>query len=262
LIFWGVYRGRSARVVVQTTKIDISFFRGGAAAREDASFVAFNPTATPGRLVAAASMATRQSISNQVACKLALDRFVDGVLALAAPGNGPEASRRLIEVGFKSANAAVYQFGHKLAAGGRMAAALLGLVVADGCVVAGRAGQGAAYLCRGDEVFPFFDQSRGEELSSEQLRERLVGAHSMVSVEFAEVRAEAGDIIVGVPESLTGGQAGRLRGVVGGLNLAGVNPAEELVQGLCGATEPVSFALVAAVGPRSIYLDRIVSNGA
>jgi len=261
LIFWGVYRGRSARVVVQTTKIDISFFRGGAAAREDASFVAFNPTATPGRLVAAASVTSRESISNQVACKLALDRFVDGVLALAAPGRGVETSHQLIEAGFKSANAAVYQFGHKLAAGGRMAAALLGLVVADGCVVAGRAGRGSAYLCRGSALFPFFDRPRDEGLSREQLRERLVGAHSMVSVEFAEVGAEPGDIILGVAEPLTAGEEGRVSGVVGALDLTGGNPAAELVRGLYGDVPAVPFALVAAIGPRSIYLDRIISNG-
>jgi serine/threonine protein phosphatase PrpC len=250
---------------VQTTKIDIFFYRGGPSATEDASYVSFNPTLTPGSLVAATSVTSRESISNQVASKMALERFVEGVLeffssgaADSKKGSEDEKSLQILEAAFKKANSAVYQFGHKLAAGGRMSASLIGLVLEDACVAAGRAGRSSAYLARGASLFPFFDQPRDVGMNEQQAREQLVGAHSMVSVELASVTVEANDVVVAFSEPLTEGDELRLRDIVQAVDLKAKNPAEAVVRALFGPDRRVSFALLAAIGPSAIYLDRAV----
>ncbi|MFM1847537.1 MAG: hypothetical protein RL417_1011 [Pseudomonadota bacterium] len=253
---------------MQPTKIDIFFYRGGNTATEDASYVAFNPSLTPGSLVAATSVTSRESISSQVASKMALERFVEGVLEFFASGAADtkregedERSLQILEAAFKKANSAVYQFGHKLAAGGRMSASLIGLVVEDECVAAGRAGRSSAYLARGASLFPFFDQPRDAGLNAQQAREQLVGAHSMVSVELASVTVEPNDVIVAFSEPLSEGDELRLRDLVQGLDLRAKNPAEAIVRGLFGPEKRVAFALLAAIGPASIYLDRVIEAG-
>lgn len=74
-------------------------------------------------------------------------------------GSGAAASvvsLELLEKAFKAADDSVYQFGHKLAAGGRLSTSLIGLVIEKNLIAAGRVGHGNAYLCREGEVFPFF----------------------------------------------------------------------------------------------------------
>ena len=59
----------------------------------------------------------------------------------------------------KNANESVYSFGHKLAAGGRMASSLLGIVIEENTIAAGRVGAGSAYLYREGDLFSFFESS-------------------------------------------------------------------------------------------------------
>lgn len=251
--------------MVQSTKIDLFFYRAGRSAAEEAAYVAFNPSLTPGSLVAATSVTSRESISNQVAAKMALERFVEGVLDFFASGAADSKSRtederslQVLEAAFKKANASVYQFGHKLAAGGRMSASLLGLVIEERCVAAGRAGRASAYLSRGASLFPFFDQPRDVGMNEHQAREQLVGAHSMVAVELASVPVEPNDVIVAFAEPLTEGEELRLRDLVQSVDMGSANPAEALVRGLFGREREVTFALLAVVGPAAIYLDRAI----
>lgn len=227
--------------------------------------MSFNPTLTPGSLVAATSVTSRESISNQVASKMALERFVEGVLEFFSSGGAAsksasedEKSLQILEAAFKRANSAVYQFGHKLAAGGRMSASLLGVVIEDECVAAGRAGRSSAYLARGSSLFPFFDQPRDVGMNEQQAREQLVGAHSVVAVELAAVTVEPSDVIVAFSEPLNEEDELRLRDIVQSVDLGGRNPAEEVVWALFGRERRVSFALLAVIGPPAIYLDRAV----
>lgn len=250
---------------MRATKIDIFFYRGVSSDTEEASYVSFNPTLTPGSLVAATSVTSRESISNQVASKMALERFVEGVLEFFSSGGAAsksasedEKSLQILEAAFKRANAAVYQFGHKLAAGGRMSASLLGVVIEEACVAAGRAGRSSAYLARGSSLFPFFDQPRDVGMNEQQAREQLVGAHSVVAVELAAVTVEPNDVIVAFSEPLEEGDELRLRDIVQSVDLGGKNPAEEVVRVLFGRDRRVSFALLAVIGPPAIYLDRAV----
>lgn len=168
--------------------------------RERAAVVALNPESKPGCLVLAGSSAVRDSVGSQVACKLGIEHFVEGVLDFfkdrdSAHSDDSQPNRELsvkvLEAAYRRANRSVYEFGHKLSAGGRMSASLLGVVIEDDVVVAGRVGLGGAYLFRNKELYPFFDQSALQKRPKSEL-----GVNSLVAVELASIRAAESDIIV------------------------------------------------------------------
>src|SRR5438552_1732011 len=67
-------------VAMALTRIDCQITRTLPYSLEDSSYVAFNSTKHPGSLVVGASRAARESIGGQVACRLALESFVEGAL--------------------------------------------------------------------------------------------------------------------------------------------------------------------------------------
>ena len=115
------------------TRLGCHRFRGEKAAHDVSSFVALNPLAHPSCLVFAGSSAARESLGSQVAYKLAIDYFVSGIQTYFADqsgaAKGEEKVVKALEEAFRAANSSVYSFGHKLSAGGRMAASLLGVVI-------------------------------------------------------------------------------------------------------------------------------------
>jgi hypothetical protein len=138
------------------TKIDCRYFSlPQSELKIPASFVTINPEAKPGSLVLAGSSAFSKSIGAQVACKLSLEHFIEGTLDFFKNPKEAEIlpqqtlTQALLESAFRKANISVYEFGHKLSAGGRMAASLIGLVIKDNLVTAGRVGAWSAYLLRG-----------------------------------------------------------------------------------------------------------------
>ena len=246
------------------TRVDCHFKTFEGAERGASAFVVLNPLRRPGTLVAAGSAALRENIGSQVACKLAIEHFVDGVLdRFAARGTGaaealnpdhPETSVDVLESAFKRANSSVYAFGHKLAAGGRMSASLLGMVISEKVVAAARAGDGAAFLLRQGELFPFFERPPATAVA-EQAHEQLVGAHSLISVEVASVPVEPGDLIIFLGRMPSEMQERRLPVVARGLSSTEENPAETVVRRVFDNEEPPSFSLLIRMGPEAIYLD-------
>ena len=101
------------------THINCNLFRGAGASNDSSSYVALNPSRAPGSLVLGVSIAARQSLSNQVACKLGLEHFIDGVLAYydelpSSDSDGEEGAEsnpiglEVLESAFKKANSKVY----------------------------------------------------------------------------------------------------------------------------------------------------------
>ncbi|MCB0334190.1 MAG: hypothetical protein KDD55_11860, partial [Bdellovibrionales bacterium] len=180
------------------THLDSFTYRGANALVDTSSYVSFNPHGKAGNLVFAGARAVKQSIGSQVACKLSLEHFIEGILDYFGGGfseedfTEEEPSLRALEAAFKRANKSVYSFGHSLAAGGRMAAAFIGLVLEDDMIASGRVGNGSAYLYRAGELFPFFD-STGQEEGAHQ--EGYLGTQSLVSVELASVATEPHDVL-------------------------------------------------------------------
>ncbi|MBN8549982.1 MAG: hypothetical protein J0M12_11760 [Deltaproteobacteria bacterium] len=246
------------------TRIDCQFHRYPLAG-ERSGYVALNPSGRPGSLVFAGSSAAREGISSQVASKLSREHFVSAVLdyfARVEQGQRQnlgeeEISLEVLESAFKNANTSVYSFGHKLAAGGRMAASLLGIVVEKKVVAAGRVGPGSAYLYRGGELFPFFESRQfGSDTAS---LEQLIGAHSIVSVELSSVPVAEDDIIVAFSEVLDSDTELQLTMLLAEEPLI---PEASLVDyhmrriipRLFGEPNEVLFAMVARIGPEAIYL--------
>ncbi|MBX7136985.1 MAG: protein phosphatase 2C domain-containing protein [Oligoflexia bacterium] len=244
---------------MSSTHLDCHFYRGKEASLDTSSYVALNPWCKPGSLVIGGACAARSNIGGQVACRLSLEHFVDGVfehLPLSGNGHGSqggkEQSLEVLESAFRKANTSVYNFGHKLAAGGRMAASLLGLVVADGIIAAGRVGSGSAYLYRGGELFPFFEHQ--PEGASESPAEGFVGSNSLVSVELASVPAQDGDLLL-VFSSTVGTE--QEEGISKSLQRISQDPfssAEFALNCLIPELGSMAFAVAAHLGPSAVYL--------
>lgn len=244
------------------TRIDCNFFRGNDLGENTSFFSALNPTRRPGSLVAAGSSAARDSLGGQVACKLGLENFIDGVLGyfdgqeLKRTRADGDISLEVLETAFKRANSSVYEFGHRLAAGGRMAASLLGLVIEDNTVAAGRVGYGSAYLVREGDIYCFFEQ--GSEREIESGKTSFIGSNSLVAVELASIPVQAGDKIAMFSTFLDDEREKDLKGFLQTADFEEENPCNDLVQYLFPDVIDLSYAMLASVGPNTIYLKEII----
>jgi len=263
------------------TRLDCDFFRGEKAPPEVSSFVALNPVSKPAKMVFAGSSVVREGLGSQVAYRLALDYFVHGVEVHyaglpkdASPVRGEDAVLGVLEDAFRSANSSVYSFGHKLAAGGRMAASLLGVVVEDGTLATGRVGTGSVYLFRNNQLFPFFEAPESEttrvgdapEFPEESVARRkgFVGSNSLVDVELASVNLQGEDLVCVFSRPLTSLNETLLFECLETLVSEGfpVLQQQSVATRVCGEvfTEPdsLSFAMVLSLGPEALYCAQAV----
>ncbi len=252
------------------TRIDCDFSRlGGGTNPDTSSFVAINPKSSPGSLLVAGACAARGTIGSQVACRLSLEHFVEGALSYfsqtetsqTSNGNGyhinQESSLQALEAAFKQANNSVYSFGHKLAAGGRLAASLIGLVVEDKVTAAGRVGAGSAYLYRSGELFPFFETSQAEK--PESFEWTYVGTNSLVSVELASVPTLESDLLLVFSNNLDANKEAQVVSVLADLDLWGSSVCQKVTARLKCLVSEMSFFMCAYIGPDTIYLDEKVT---
>ncbi len=239
------------------TRIDCDFYKTQRERKRMASYVALNPNGKAGSLVFAGATAVRSSIGAQVACRLSLDHYVEGVLNYfgeenRAALNQAEVSQHVLEAAFKQANTSVYNFGHKLAAGGRMAATLFGLVVEDSCIAAGRVGEWSAYLLREGMLYPFFDEVNK---TASNTTDHYVGAKSLITVETANVPGQEGDVIILFSDVLDASQL-RLLSLIAEDFKFKPNVALDLFEDLLAEDDNAAMSMVAVLGPDSIYLTR------
>lgn len=278
----GVELGRSSKkaLSMSLTRLDCDIFRGRDVVADASSYVAVNPVAKPAQLVFAGSTAVMQGLGSQVAYRLALEHFLRGVedhyaTSNRAPGAPDEdAVVQVLEDAFRTANSSVYGFGHKLAAGGRMAASLLAFAIEEERFAAARVGLGSVYLFRDNQLFPFFSSEGidrsvvgdAEEFPSDLniQRQAFVGSNSIIDVEIASVTLGAGDIVCAFSRSLTALNETLLFQHLETLIQEGFPELQprDLAERLCIEvfTEPdtLSFCCVAAVGPDVIYCSKIV----
>lgn len=246
------------------TRIDCHLYRGAEISGNTSYFTALNPNKRPGSLVAAGTSAARESLGGQVACKLALDNFVDGVLGyfdgheVKRTREDGDISLEVLETAFKRANSSVYEFGHRLAAGGRMAASLLGLVVEKNTVAAGRVGYGSAYLVREGDIYSFFEQGMEREVEGGKIS--FVGSNSIVAVELASIAVQEGDVIAMFSTFLDAEREKDLKGFLGTCDFEEANPCQDLAQYLFPDVLDLSYAMLAQVGPDTIYLSEVVGS--
>lgn len=234
------------------TKIDCDFFRGPLVAPGRSSFVAINPTAKPGTLVIAGTSVVDDGIKGQVACRLALEHFIEGVLDHYAQGKKravpEEDSVAILEAGFKRANRSVFDFSQKMLASGKLTSSLVGVVIEDDFVSVGRVGHGGVYVYRGGEVAPFLDPC-GE-------RPQMLGADATVRVQLATLGLEGCDEVIAVSRELASVEVQSVAGCI-----KGAEEDERLalgtIVGLFNDSRNLDFACRASLGPRAIYLAKV-----
>ena len=264
---------------MRLTRLDCHLFRGEKAAHDVSSFVALNPLAYPSRLVFAGSSAARESLGSQVAYKLAIDYFVSGIQTyFADQGGGAQGEEKVVkalEEAFRSANSSVYSFGHKLSAGGRMAASLLGVVIEDGRLATGRVGFGSVYLFRKNQLYPFFETPEGEgdkvgdanEFPDDFATRRyaFVGSNSLIDVELASVELQGEDVVCAFSRPLTSLNETLLFEALESLRSDGFpleklpDVADRLCRDVFTDPDSLSYGLVAAVGPDALYCRRVAA---
>lgn len=267
------------------TRLDCDIFRGREVPVDASSYVAINPVAKPAQLVFAGATAVLQGLGSQVAYRLALEYFMRGVESYYAGGQGAGAAStqpvgeddvvQLLEDAFRTANSSVYGFGHKLAAGGRMAASLLGMVIMEGRFAAARVGTGSVYLFRDNQLFPFFGSDEGERAVVGDIeefpsglavqRQAFVGANSLIDVEIASVTLGAGDVVCAFSRPLSSLNETLLFQHLESVSAEGfpVTQAPHAAEDLCVEvfTQPdtLSFCCLATVGPDAIYCSKRVA---
>ncbi len=278
------------------TKIDSHFYRGERAARDVSSYVAVNALLTPAHFVFAGAAAAREGLGSQVAYRLALDYFVAGVVDYysgasdsvetrqgepsdnSAPDESDGVAVGVLHDAFRSANASVYSFGHKLAAGGRMSASLLGLVIDSGRLAAGRTGIGSVYLYRDGGLMPFFESSEeaqqigdAAEFADADAARKLsfIGANSLVDVEVASVELKGGDTICAFSRPLTqlnetllieALESPHFGNKSGALTTPTINLAGELCKEIFTEPDTLSYAMITQLGPDTIYCSRLAAS--
>lgn len=249
----------SEYLTVSITRIDSDIYRGNQANIEQSSYVAINPNRTPGGFVFGGAKAARDSLGGQVACRLSLDSFSDSVLEffyLQSSKNPDEFPLQVLENAFRAANTSVYQFGHSMAAGGRMASSLIGMVIYKGSVAVGRVGSPEAYLVREGECFPFFEQSTGQNITP--TKNNFIGCNSLVQVELSSIAVLPGDVLLAFSSPLISERISEIGDFFRGYDFVEALPASDLCKCVFPDLAQIHFAMVAHAGADTIYLSEVV----
>lgn len=238
------------------TKIDCALAGGPPSLGQSDLYSVLNPTQHPGCLVAGFSTAARETVSGHIASKLALEHFITTVTEILTRRSQGEPEARVVgamEFAFREANRGVYEFGHQLAAGGRMGASLMGLIIDDGTIAVGKSDSGSVYIVRNGEVVPFFI----EDSEATSINSNHVGANSLVNVEMSSLPLQSGDAILAFSRTLDPVEEARLiDSVQAGLivNGKGLNFG---IEHLFPDRGTVPVLLVITVGPEGIYLEEV-----
>lgn len=245
------------------TRIDCSLSTGSV--QGGASYSLLNPAKQPGCLVSSYVEAARAGLGSQVACAVSIEAFTTAILSpeleLCQPvefahdagqltlelETQADRNLKILEFAFRSANLSAYEFGHKLSAGGRLAANMLSMVIKDDVLAVGRVGSGEVYLSRQNRVFPFFEgNNNGNGVNN------YIGSNSIVNVELASIPITEGDRVVMSSKRLV---AEALIVIEHELHRDFcIQSADALVERLYPTSGSIPFLMVAYIGPKAIYL--------
>lgn len=230
------------------TKFDSNFYRGKQVVPTMSSYVAFNVGCQPGRLVMAGSVASQANLGGQIAAKLCLEHLSESILDCYEKIDSDEGVEEgnILERSLKNANIAVYNFGHQLAAGGRLASSLLVLVIENERIISGRVGSMGAYLYRKGNIYPFF--------VNKECTDTCIGVNSKVLVETAEVEAQPYDSVFLFSKLLSESQEQLLARSLGGIQGRVDFDLDKIVKNIFPDSDNVEFAQVVCIGPKTLFL--------
>lgn len=238
------------------TKIDCALAGGPPSLGQSDLYSVLNPTQHPGCLVACFSTAARETVSGHIASKLALENFVTTVTEILNRKSNEDGENRVVgamEFAFREANRGVYEFGHQLAAGGRMGASLMGIIIDNGMIAVGKSDTGSVYIVRNEEVVPFFIEDTEGRTSSLN----HVGANSLVNVELSSLPLQSGDEILAFSRTLEPGEEARLIDVVQSGLIVNGKGLSFGIEHLFASSNPAPVLLSVTVGPEGIYLEEV-----
>lgn len=239
------------------SKIDCDIFRGEDANLNSSSYSVLNPGKTPGCMSFCGAYAVKESLGSKLACTLSIERFNEAVTGfyqnriVTKSEDEEQISQSVLELAFKQTNSAVYNFGHKLAAGGKMAASVMGAVLDNNSIAVGKIGAWSAYLVRDNFLYPFFETARVEE----SIERPFLGSQLGVNVQTTFVPIEPDDIFLAFSKKLSQKEEQNLLDLVKELNTVVPNMARHITEFTCNDSKEIAFALYSKVGPTSIYLD-------
>ncbi len=149
----------------------------------------------PPPLFFAALYGTRQNISSQIAVQMSIDAFVERAQETAAspPDSSLPLASVIVREAFKEANTRVYQYAHRMGAGGTMGAVGAAACYHSGRFTMARVGPFAGYFLRKKETTLLFEQS--EKQSAAGTLTRFIGANAQILVDMATLEISPGDLL-------------------------------------------------------------------
>ena len=157
------------------------------------SYVALSLGLAPSPLLFACFQGGRSGIGAQIAVRMGIDKVVETALS-SSSSDKSQLALDIVRSVFSDVNREVYQYGHRMAAGGQISACGL-IAVYDGAKISiGRVGNFACYLLRGETLSRFYESDPRTE--SGGVLDRFIGANSKVLVDLASVSVEEDDVIV------------------------------------------------------------------
>lgn len=136
-------------------------------------------------------------LGSQIAVTMARDGVITEGPAAAASFAGTETEAlEIVRSVFREANTRVYEYGHRMAAGGQVSAKGIVAVFDGERMSIGQAGECQSFLWRGGKLMPFFAESGTKERPSGGVLERFVGANAKILVDLATVKVRDGDVLV------------------------------------------------------------------
>lgn len=237
------------------SKIDCDVFRGANTNLNSSSYSVLNPGMTPGCMSFCGAYAVKESLGSKLACTLSIERFNEAVTgfytnkSIEKKEDEEPISQSILELAFKQTNSAVYNFGHKLAAGGKMSASVMGAVLDNNSIAVGKIGGWSAYLVRDKFLYPFF------ESKNESTDKPFLGSQLGVNVQTTFVPIEEDDIFLAFSKTFSQKEEQNLLDLVSELNTVVPSMARHITEFACNNSKEIAFSIYSKIGPASIYLD-------
>ena len=238
------------------THLDCHLYQGKRINFDQSGFTALNPTSDPGSLVIVGAAAARENLNCQIGARLALERFIKGVLDFYdfAYDDLENISEQALESAFRFANTEVYNFGAERVPRSKAATSLVAVSIKNDVISAGRIGSGAVYLYRDKELLPFF----AELHEGHSALDSYLGSQAMTSVDLATIPAQGSDVIYIFSGELSSDEQAVLYRIAAETSEQGYDPCEEIVHSLYRNEQDVGFLMHAQIGPEAIFLNQSV----
>ena len=244
------------------TKVDSHLYRGPKASTDTSSYSLFNPAQRPGGFVCGVASVVQGGLGSRVACKLALEHFVEGVsdyyqsdLDQSSDINEQvdgSLNATVLEQAFREANTSVYDFSHKISSGGQLSASMLGVVAQDDYISVGKVGVGSAYLVRDGELYPFFEEADDAQAH--------IGANASASLQISTIPVEGDDLFVIISETLKPFEEVMLGEIASMYDDIKESPASYFAKKLFPTLKDLPLLMLARFGPQAVFLKKAVNG--